>query len=197
MNSKTIKSLLIFLPVFILSAIQVKGQVIPKLGVKGGLNITTITNSEEDKFKPGLTAGAFLNINIPLSPFAVQPEVLYSQYGVKSENSGEEFKLDYIQVPVLLKVQFSPPLSLAKPNIYAGPYLGFNTSAKVTIDSQDEDLDQLVRDTEIGVAAGLGLDVLNARFDLRYTIGVTPAYEDNFEDGERNMGISFTVGIAF
>jgi hypothetical protein len=67
--------------------------------------------------------------------FAIQPEVYYSMQGAKYEEEEDDvqvkviFKYDYIQVPVLAKVNI-PIESSIKPNVFLGPALGINVRAR-------------------------------------------------------------------
>ncbi len=94
-----------------------------KIGLKGGANLASYTGTDKNdtKAKYGFSAGA--TFNFPLSDMiAIQPELLYSQKGIKLDYSGANnsdaslFKssgtvsgtfgqtLSYIDVPVLLRV---------------------------------------------------------------------------------------------
>ncbi|MEX0720493.1 MAG: porin family protein [Balneolaceae bacterium] len=195
MNSKVFTRTILFIAIFAFTAVQAQAQILPEFGVKGGLNLSTTTNTDDVAFKPGFVAGAFIKINVPVSPISVQPEVLFAQYGAKAADGGEESQqLDYIQVPVLLKVGFSPPLSLAKPYVYAGPYAGFNTRAEAETDDGNFDISDAVSDTDYGIAGGIGLDVMSFNIDLRYTAGLTNIFEDA---DAKNNALSLTLGIAF
>ncbi|MEX0608107.1 MAG: porin family protein [Balneolaceae bacterium] len=194
MKSLLKKSIYLFITLFCFSVTNIQAQLLPKFGVKGGANLSTITNTNDTEFKPGIVAGAFVQLNIPLSPIVIQPEVLFTQYGSKAANFDVETQLDYIQIPVLLKFRFSPPLSLAKPSFYAGPYVGFNIRAET---NEGLNLEDNIKDSDFGAVAGIGLEIMKLNLDLRYTAGLTNVLEDNFEDGEKNMAVSFTIGIAF
>src|SRR5690625_2517532 len=64
------------------------------LGLKLGANFSNVSDAGGLNFKnkTGLVAGAFLSIGT--SKFAVQPEVLYSQQGAKTDFGS--FDLDYV-----------------------------------------------------------------------------------------------------
>ena len=173
-------------------------QLLPELGIKGGVNLATINNTNGAETKTGLLAGAYIRIIIPASPMAIQPELLFAQYGANVEGSDNFFTLDYIQVPVLLKFGFGIPAAPIRPNVFFGPYMGFNTKAELEDGTGNSlNIDQFVKDIDFGVVVGAGLDVSKFRLGLRYTAGLTNLYEDDFEDGEKNGAIALTVGIAF
>ena len=173
-------------------------QLLPEFGIKGGLNYATINNLDGTDYKPGLLLGAFLKLNVPASPVSIQPELLYVQYGGNNANSDQSMRFNYIQIPVLLKFGFGIPAAPAKPNVYFGPYMGFNTKAEFDDgNGNTSDIDDVIKDTDIGVVVGVGLDVSKLRLGIRYTAGLTSLYEDNFDDGEKNGAIALTVGIVF
>lgn len=173
-------------------------QLLPELGIKGGANFATINNTSGAETKTGVLAGMYIRIALPASPMAIQPELLFAQYGANAEGSDAFFTLDYIQFPVLFKFGFGIPAAPVRPNVFFGPYMGFNTKAKAEDGSGNSlDRDDAVRDTDFGIVVGAGLDVSKFRLGLRYTAGLTNLYEDNIEDGEKNGAIALTVGIGF
>lgn len=175
-----------------------KAQLLPELGIKGGANFATINNASGAEAKTGVLAGMYIRIALPASPMAIQPELLFAQYGANAEGSDSFFTLNYIQVPVLLKFGFGIPAAPASPNVFFGPYMGFNTKAEAEDGSGNTaDIDGAVKDTDFGIVVGAGLDVSKFRLGLRYTAGLTNLYEDDIEDGEKNGAIALTVGIAF
>ncbi|WP_071594798.1 porin family protein [Balneola vulgaris] len=172
-----------------------KAQVLPEFGVKGGLNYATFNDTENVEYKSGFLIGGYAKFDIPMSPMSVQPEILYAQYGAKAEDSDAEFKVNYIQVPVLLKFGFATPG--ARPNVYFGPYVNFNVDSKIENDTGALNLEDNTKDTAYGVIVGAGVDVSKLRLGLRYTAGLTNLAEDDFNDSAKNGAIALTVGIAF
>ncbi|KFF17414.1 porin family protein [Chryseobacterium sp. JM1] len=114
-------------------------------GVKGGMNISSHTNGNEDNYywskyernaKIGFNAGVF--VNIPISgKFSVQPEILYNGLGSKIKSSinfdipsarmdnKETLSLSYLSVPVMLQYNLLPELY-----VEAGPEFGFLLGGK-------------------------------------------------------------------
>lgn len=176
-------------------ASTVKAQSLPEFGVKGGFNYSTFNDADNVEYKGGFLAGAYANFKIPASPVSVQPEVLFAQYGAKVEDSEASFIVNYIQIPVLLKFGFDLPA--ASPNVYFGPYMGFNTKAEIENNDGALNLEDSAKDSEYGVVVGAGLDVSKLRLGLRYTAGLTNIADDDFNDSAKNGAIALTVGIAF
>jgi hypothetical protein len=107
------------------------------LGIKGGLNIANVSGTDVppgSKTLTGFAAGGYLEISLPLL-FTIQPEILYSQKGftydenVFGTNVKVTAKLNYLEIPVLVKYSF--PVPVVKPSLYAGPAMGILLGAKV------------------------------------------------------------------
>lgn len=113
-------------------------------GVKGGLNASTISrsnnntytdgyNNDDDKLKVGFHVGVFANIPVA-EKFSIQPELLFSQIGSKVEErftyvgstsgftSSSEYKvnLNYLTLPVMVQYNILPQLY-----VEAGPEFGY------------------------------------------------------------------------
>ncbi|AZA50218.1 PorT family protein [Chryseobacterium carnipullorum] len=175
-------------------------------GVKGGMNVSSLSKDEgldDQKSKIGFNAGVFANIPIAES-FSVQPEVLYSQYGEKSDYTllGNKYsastKLDYIAVPVMFQYNLIPNLF-----VEAGPEFGFLVSAKNKFKNEsngnsttsDNYKDQL-QTFNFGIGLGAGYYFTpNLGITARYVAGVTDIFKDNSGDAVRNN--TFQVGLAY
>lgn len=181
----------------------------------------------------GLVGGAFLSINV--SPtFAIQPELIYSTKGVEKKfrynfNSTDyetvlQIDAAYLEIPVLLKYKF-PSEGKIRPSLYVGPALGFNLSGKLKLEEGTEggfatDLGEIdianLKSTEfsavIGGELGIAMGNTTLLLDLRYTQGLTKAYEDittvdagefpivnsdGTADDSKNSSFSLTVGVSF
>lgn len=193
---RSFKSLALLIGFFLVGT-TAQAQLIPEFGIKGGLNLATINNLDGTDYKAGVLVGGFAKLNIPASPVAVQPEILFAQYGGADANSDATQTLNYIQVPVLLKFAFDLPAAPVSPNVYFGPYLGFVAGTEFDDGNGNSgDLDDVVNDTDFGVVIGAGIDVSKLRIGLRYTAGLTNIYDDTIEDGEKNGAFALTVGFS-
>lgn len=168
----------------------------PKIGIKGGLNFATFNDVDDVEYRPGLVIGAFLDLPVENSPISIQPEVLFAQYGSNIEDSDAYFEADYIQIPVLFKVDFVSE-SATTPNIYFGPYLSFNTGSEVKNDNIAINLEDDTEPTDFGAVVGLGFDTEHAQFGIRYTAGVTKVEEASFNSDAKNGAFSVTLGLKF
>jgi opacity protein-like surface antigen len=143
--------------------------------------------------------GLFAGIRVTPS-FLIQPEVLYTQKGARYEVAGEEavIKLDYVEVPVLLKGRFGS--GGVKPSVFAGPAMAIKVSGKSEFRGEEEDAED-VKSTDFGVVFGAGLDfaVGSGAFtiDARYTLGLTTFVDVPDPDDVKNGVWTFSVGYAF
>ncbi|MCS4302582.1 MULTISPECIES: porin family protein [Chryseobacterium] len=177
-------------------------------GVKGGMNVSSLSKDsglDDQKSKIGFNAGVFANIPVATS-FSIQPEVLYSQYGNKSDYTlgGTKYsastKLDYITVPVMFQYN-------ALPNLYleAGPEFGFMVSAKnkfknestgqsSTTDNYKDNLSTF----NFGIGLGAGYYFTpNLGITARYVAGLTDIAKDRPSGSDAVRNNVFQVGLAY
>jgi hypothetical protein len=162
-------------------------------GLKLGLNLANQTISAgsfttSPSFRPSLHAGGYLTLMIS-SKLGVQPEVLYSGQGAKS---GEyTLKLNYIAVPVLVRFNITDRF-----NIHAGPQIGILAAAKAKMGSESEDIKDEFKSTDIGIAAGLGVDLpMGLNFGFRFVKGMSNIAADSDDETKyKNYNLQFSVG---
>ncbi|MBD3863925.1 porin family protein [Olleya marilimosa] len=185
-----------------------------QLGIKGGLNSSTISGDDFGDLDSRTSFNAGLVAEIPLTErLSFQPEVLYSGQGfdvreidqdnIVDTDENIEYQLDYIQVPLLLKAYIVKGLS-----VEAGPQFGFkiheefdyqpnSDGGDIEIDSDDS----YVKDFDTSIALGAAYKFDNGFFlSGRYNLGVTDIFEDGtpFEgvDAKNNVW-QFGIGFMF
>ncbi|MGC1631173.1 MAG: porin family protein, partial [Gelidibacter sp.] len=143
-----------------------------QFGVKGGVNLSNITGDDVGDLDSRTSFHLGLFLEIPISErFSFQPEVLYSGQGFNL-NDKAEYKLDYIQVPLMAKVYIVKGLYAE-----AGPQFGFKVKEEVDYESGagggtvevDPD-DSVIKnfDTNLALGAGYKFDngfSLSARYN--------------------------------
>ena len=180
------------------SAFAIPGNAQLKFGVKGGVNIASVSFSN-DVIDPsnvtGFQVGPMIEAMLPVAGFGFDAAVLYSQKGLEFEN--ESMKTDFIEVPVNLKLKLGVPV--AKLYLAAGPYVGFRVGGdKIwnVIDNQIE-----AKSFSAGLNFGGGVEVLNhLQVGLNYGLGLTNNYglEKASLDGEGKARTwSITAAILF
>lgn len=154
---------------------------------------------------------AGLYVSMPVTEFlAIQPEFLFSRKGsqLTYDNvfaEGEaKFKLNYIEVPVLLKANITPNF-----NIHAGPYVAYLIDAQVTNETEDGSFDfednfdnDDFNKIDAGISAGIGFDFKSIGIGARYNYGLTTVGKERdsgsgtyaFPDG-KNSNLSVYVAL--
>lgn len=187
-----------------------QGQIL-NYGLKGGANFSSITETDNSDMLTGFHFGGFLNIRPPLSPIAVQPEILFSRLGTKFEVLPgsvsmetdvieETLTIDYVQIPVLLKYYLPLPGPIG-PNLFAGPYVGFNMDSDYDSEISEADLTEQLNDMDYGLVFGAGTELsillTTIHVEARFMLGLESVYTEEFDNDERNRAIMLSAGIAF
>lgn len=159
-------------------------------GVKAGLNLATITNVDDAKFRPGLNAGVFGEYVI--NEFVgIQAELLYSMQGYKFDGTSGKTtaKFDYINLPILAKLYVLENLS-----VDLGPQFGYMVNEERG-DMITPANYSAAKDFDVSFAMGasyklnFGLDVF-----ARYNLGLTKINETG---KAKNSVIQVGVGYRF
>lgn len=159
----------------------------PLYGFLAGADFTTIVSGDPDlefKTATGFVGGFFADIYFGNS-FVLEPELLYTNKGTNFEGAEPSANLNYIEIPVLGRYEFSAD---GGPFAYAGPYVGFNVSCSVMVDTLKVPCADLDGDpqpnTVFGGAVGIGYQKDVWGFDIRYEYDFTTALKD--EDGKNS-----------
>ena len=200
------KKNLLLATLMILSVTGVQAQDV-SFGIKGGVNFSNFSGDDADMLETDGRTGFHLGLIAEImftENLGVQPEVLYSSQGAKSDFQMEdeffgslsidEFKLDYISIPVLLKYYFIEGLSLE-----VGPQFSFvaNSEVEASMDgvSSTEDFDDETESFDFGGALGLGYELpMGLLFQGRYVMGFNDVYTDS---DFRNSVFQLSVGFKF
>ena len=196
---------------FLLLLLSVMVFAQPKIGLKAGGNIANFSGDDagnpDTKF--GFAFGGFFEYQFsPL--FAVQPEIYYTMKGgtdkgtISGTTVDYTLSYDYVEVPVLVKVLVPLRGSNVSPEIYAGPFIGFNTTAKVKAEangtSAEADIPN-VTSTEFGLqfGGGIGFGVGHGEmgFDVRYILGLTSIDDSVNKYDVKNGVINFNIYYGF
>ncbi|MBL3657128.1 porin family protein [Fulvivirga sediminis] len=149
------------------------------LGIKGGANFANVdVGSVDTDNKTGYHFGAFLDLGLN-DNISIQPEVLYSAQGA------DDFDLDYLTIPVLLKLKFLKVL-----NVHAGPQFGILTNAE----DDGEDVKDRLKSADVSLALGAGVDLpLGLVGGVRYNLGVSDI-DDGYNVDIKNRVMQIYVG---
>jgi carbohydrate-selective porin OprB len=153
-------------------------------GIKAGASLTNYTGKGNDstKYKAGFHGGLFANIAVN-NVFSIQPEVLYSMKGAKTEfdfgNYAYTIKTitHYVDVPVLAHINAGGLF------FELGPQVGFLLAATSKQESSGQSYSRDIKDqlktVDFGYAAGLGYQLANGP-------GIGLRYNGGFVDVDKN-----------
>lgn len=157
-------------------------------GVTAGVNIATFGGSDADG-ADNLT-GFFGGVSMvfPINEmFSFQPEIIYSRKGAKGTvfDVNAEARIGYIDVPLLAKI-FVGPGPAMRPALFFGPSVGFKISCDIELGGVSADCDDWevpVKDLDVGVIGGAGLDFDRFGIFARYQYGLTKL-DDSSDDAK-------------
>lgn len=197
------------LALFLSLSLSVHSKV--RLGPKAGVAITSVGGEDFEQLdsKMSVALGAFVQVPVGQnSPFSIRGEVQYIGKGGKIEDGGGTLKLNlnYLEIPVFVKYSI-PVEGKVMPNFFAGPVVGFLTSAKQKYeydgDEEEYDIKDFFKSTEFSLCLGGGVDVVMGAsgvlsLDLRYEFGLANIYDVGLGDEEfKNNAIMFNAGWGF
>jgi Outer membrane protein beta-barrel domain len=179
------------------------------VGIKGGVNFASIQFNEEGENvnfdrRTGFVGGVF--VVWPASErFGLQLEALYSQKGARIAGSDveAELRLDYVDVPVLLRVSTARDRSGAAFHVFGGPSVGIRARAKATAALEGEsgsgDISEDVERLDLGLVAGAGVEIGRFVIDVRHTWGLSNINKNPSEDDTtiKNRVFAAMVGLRF
>lgn len=182
----------------------------PSIGVKGGISFSNIIKTDDSDFKTdyttGYNAGVFINIPI-VSVLALQPELMFSQKGYKSERTGLGLgngtltqTTNWIEVPILAKI--SPAAGFS---FYVGPQVSFltktNTKYEGTFSTAEqtkyEDDTDKFKKSIVGGVLGAGFDITkNISLNARYALDFQKNNEDGSNETPAFKNQTWQAGLA-
>jgi hypothetical protein len=157
-------------------------------GIKAGLNVANMSIEPDVRntdVRLGLHAGLLAHIH--LAPeWALQPELVYSGQGFEDKVSNVTWKLDYINVPIMIQYMFNNGFRLE-----AGPQVGFLASAKIDNTDIKDDLKKI----DAGLGFGIGyLSYSGFGIDARYNLGLSNVNDGGSTELKNRV---FQVGLFY
>ena len=177
--------------VLLLPALTAGAQVKPRFGIKGGMNMSTLRGDDLSDLdtRNGIALGVFATLDMPHG-FALQPEILYTQWGAKFEPDiipGEykwEYRFNYVAINLLARFTFDLHGPVA-PIVFVGPSLALSTSSKLEFEHEGESYEfdiNNVKGMHLGLVLGGGVQAalhkVLVTLDARYTLGAEGFLED-------------------
>ncbi|MFY0714475.1 PorT family protein [Seonamhaeicola sp. NFXS20] len=153
-----------------------------KYGVRGGFNISNLAFDEtpflENKHRNSVYFGAFANIGLSRI-LSLVPELQFSAEGANDE----KLHLDYIQMPILLRVRLSEKFHLA-----IGPQAGLKVHK----------YEDGVKNMAYSAVGGIEFKINHMLFaDARYTYGITNIFDEALDVTAKNSNIQIGIGYKF
>lgn len=189
-------------------------------GIQGGLGFGNASGDsakagpgETKKMRMGFLGGAFVEFKLG-SQFALRPELMYVQKGVKYEaDAGSEkltAKVDYLEVPILFA--WAPEMQgKMQAQVFAGPYVAMLMGAKWkgegftgadSIFNTEEDVKDSTKSIDFGLTFGAGFGYKVSPkgelfFNVRYDYGMTKI-DDHAEPADTKSNLfAVLVGYKF
>lgn len=174
-----------------------------QFGISGGVDAARLAvhgaTGGPLKYRNDLAGGLSFEAGIS-NNFGVQLEANYSRQGtgVIADDGGSagSIQIDYITIPVILKLYGTPRLSF-----FAGPQVGLLLSAKQKMQGDPEvDVKEQFKSTDFYAVFGSEYKFANGIFiNARYNLGLSNIIDqDVLPDSEfKNRYFSFRIGYAF
>ena len=174
-----------------------------KVGIKAGINYSNVYSESGDDYvadgKVGFAGGVF--VSIPLNQLVgIQPELLYSQKGFKTEGTFFDGKVtsNHLDLPVHLQIKPTENISLL-----VGPQLSYLLSTKYEINGlslvDEEDLEDENNRATFGISAGVDFTVQNFLISARGSWDLSKFNKDNSTSdiNYKNQLFQITLGYRF
>ncbi len=179
----------------LMTAVPAKAEV--KFGLKGGLNLTSMSldaNAIDKSNQAGFFIGPTVKFTLPVVGLGIDASALYDQR--KSEVDGTSLKEQSIQIPVNLRYGIGLG-STASIYFFAGPQFGFNVGDKSIKTTTSE---WTFKSSNISANVGLGVMLLShLQISANYNFGLGKTGEldmnTNFkENGKMN---AWQIAVAY
>ena len=183
----------------LMTAVPAKAEV--KFGLKGGLNLTSMSldaNAISKSNQAGFFIGPTVKFTLPIVGLGFDASALYDQR--KAEVDDTSIKQQSIQIPINLRYGIGLG-STASIYFFAGPQFGFNVGDK---DIKTDVGNWTFKSSNISANVGLGLMLLGhlqVSANYNFGLGKTGELEQNIpgaiksiDDGKLN---AWQIGVAY
>lgn len=171
-----------------------------QVGIKGGVSHSDISNAGVLPGDLGARTGFAIGISMasrPTAPVGFGIEGLYAQHGVDSSTDDGAYELDYIDVPVYLRVMI--PTRGLQPFVYAGPQVSFEVRCHTgTDDCPESDRPSITYAGVIGAGVRLGAET-GLSLEGRYVYGLRDLHLETVtsEESYENRSLQILVGYTW
>lgn len=184
----------------------------PRYGIRGGLNLSDlyVSDAKQADFRIGFNLGLFAKLPV-FKMVSLQPELNFTNKGADVVytntfvNGTARYKLDYIELPVMVVVNVSQFFNV-QAGVYGAALVNSNTRNKASGDKfnfadniESADYNKL----DAGIALGGGIDMGAIGIGVRYSLGFTKIGKDKtymgstyrFPDGTNGV-INFYASLS-
>jgi hypothetical protein len=154
-------------------------------GIKGGLNLSTVTisngfNGYSYSILPNFNVGAYFKIPLPVRDLYIQPEIVYSGQGYKGNDGSTgtySEHINYLNIPILLKYAFRTGLF-----VETGPQFGIKLNAKDVEAGVSDDVSSAYNSADLSWVIGIGFKIPMSpvSIDIRYNTGLLNVANDSY-----------------
>lgn len=173
---------LMMIAAMMVASLSANAQEVYAKPMAGGVLTNLVGDVTDTKMKFGGVGGMEIGCNIT-NMFALSGGALFTMQGFKQNDIN--YKLNYINVPVLANVYAAPWLA-----IKAGPQIGFLLSAK----EGDFSMMDYYEKIDFSIPVGLSFEFGDVVIDARYNIGLSNILKDSGDAKARNSVIMLTLG---
>jgi len=182
----------------LLIGIQAEAQVKVSPGLRGGLNVSTLTNIDDNSSKTDFYIGGLVDIKFNKF-FTLQPEITYSRQG----DEGREYFDNGSYRNVNYELNYITFGAVAKFNFNGG---GFHVLAGPSLDVKvgDNYINTTPEDFDLAIVGGVGYTLPNGlTFEARIKQGLVDIYgydyydNDGYYTNDAILNQVFQIGISY
>jgi hypothetical protein len=207
------KPVVLGVAMLVLGALQnpLPAQDEPKLETGASISITLSrfagSGAQDPRVQYGFGVGGFLTFRLTRH-IALQPELLFVQKGARfqSESTRSSLALGYLELPVLVKLQFPPanPNGVT-PRFYGGVAGSYRIDCRLNVKTGNSSVSQSCsnlaepppKSWDASVVAGGGVDFRVLFVDLRFDLGLTRIGSTAGQEDIKNRTLFLMIGTAF
>jgi hypothetical protein len=175
-------------------------------GLRAGLNFASLTGDDVNEAmldsRTGFVLGGFAVFR-QTPTFALQVEAAYSMQGVEIDVGSESgtIILDYIQFPVLARLDFHTDGGSVQPHIFAGPQISVLVTSEVKANGMTQDIEPETSPLDVGIVLGGAIDIPmqegGISIGMRYEHGFISVDDTGDAEDIRNSVVSVMSGYWF
>ncbi len=172
-------------------------------GPVAGVSIANITGDDtaDTDSRTGFFGGAQVVWQAPGSMFGFETGAMYVQKGAQDPDSDEELELDYIEIPLLVRI--APPMGASSftPAFGLGGAVGFKVGCSFAdVDCEEAPDGFEAKSVDFGLSASVGVDFPVGTMTFgpfaKYTYGLTSIVDAEGDTDTDIKNSGFLVGAA-